>query len=124
MIELSNIIYKDKKVVRFCSSEVYQSEFHSRFRNDGFEHNKSLYIKIVRRDGDHVSWIEMPRKLFKKKQIENDYQIYFDNIVNEYGFGLNEYPKSYVDKLLKKDELNEVAKLFHARSWQSSRLLL
>lgn len=95
MIELSNIIYKDKKVASFyiCSSNIYEKEFYFNIRNDNFNRDKSLFLKVVKDGGNHISWIEMPRKLFKKKQIKNDYQIYFDSIANEYSFILNKCPK-------------------------------
>lgn len=116
MIELGNIIYKYEKVVRFylCSPYVYQNEF--KITNLEPEHPKSLYIKIVRDDGRHISWIEMPRKFLKKRQMKNDYRIYFDTLVNEYGYSLNEYPKSYIDEILEKDDFIELTKLFCERS--------
>lgn len=115
MIELGNIIYENEKVVRFylCSPYVYQNEF--KIANLKPERPKSLYIKIVRDDGQYISWIEMPRKLLKKRQMKNDYQIYFDTLVNEYRYSLNEYPQSYVDKILEKDEFIRLTKLFCER---------
>ena len=126
MIELGNIIYKDKNVVRFClcSSSFYYRKFKSDFTNGGIEHPKSLYIKIVGDEGSHEQWIEMPHKLLKKNQIKNDYQIYFDTLVNEYGYSLNEHPKSYIDKILEKDEFIKLTKLFCERPWQEVFLLL
>lgn len=102
MIELGNIIYKYKKAIRFylCSPYIYQKDF--KLSNEKPKRPKSLYIKIVSDDGQHTSWIEMPHKLTKKRQIENDYQIYFATLVNEYGYSLSEHQKSYLDKVLKK----------------------
>lgn len=124
MIELANIIYENEKVVRFylCSSYIYKNEF--RPTNLKTEHPKSLYIKIVSDEGSHEQWIEMPHKLLKKNQIKNDYQIYFDTLVNEYGYSLNEYPKSYIDKILGKDEFIKLTKLFCERPWQNVKALL
>lgn len=115
MIELGNIIYENEKVVRFylCSSYIYKNEFGP--ANLKPEHPESLYIKIVRDDGRHISWIEMPRKLLKKRQMKNDYQIYFDSLVNEYGYSLSEYPKSYLDNVLEQDEFIKLTKLFCER---------
>lgn len=116
MIELGNIIYENEKVVRFylCSSCTYKNEFG--LSNLKPEHPKSLYIKIVSDEGRHTSWREMPRKLLKKRQIKNDYQFYFETLVNEYGYSLNEYPQSYVDKILEQDEFIDLTKLFLERS--------
>ena len=115
MIELSNIIYENKKVVRFylCSPYIYEREFN--LSNLEPKRPKSLYIKIVGDEGSHEQWIEMPRKLLKKRQMKNDYQIYFDTLVNEYGYSLNEYPKSYLDSVLEKDEFIRLTKLFCER---------
>ena len=124
MIELSNIIYENGKVVRFylCSPYVYQNEF--KIANLKPEHPKSLYIKIVSDDGLHTSWIEMPNKLTKKRQTKNDYQIYFDTLVNEYAYSLSEYPKSYLDKILEQDDFIKLTKLFCERPWQNVKALL
>lgn len=115
MIELGNIIYENKKVVRFylCSPYIYQKDF--KLSNEEPKRPKSLYIKIVSDDRQHTSWIEMPHKLTKKRQIENDYQIYFATLVNEYGYSLSEYPQSYIDKILEKDEFIKLTKLFCER---------
>ena len=114
MIELSNIIYENEKVVRFylCSPYVYQNELIVNLKP---ERPKSLYIKIVRDNGRHISWIEMPHKLLKQRQMKNDYQIYFGTLVNEYGYSLSEYPKSYLDKVLERDEFIKLTKLFCER---------
>lgn len=116
MIELSNIIYESEKIIRFylCSPYMYKKE--TGLAKLKPEHSKSLYIRIVRDDGRHISWIEMPRKLLKKRQMKNDYQIYFDTLVNEYGYSLSEYPKSYIDEILEKDDFIELTKLFCERS--------
>lgn len=116
MIELGNIIYKYEKVVRFylCSPYIYEREFN--LSNLEPKHPKSLYIKIVSDEGRHTSWREMPHKLLKKRQIKNDYQFYFHTLVNEYGYSLNEYPQSYIDKILEKDEFIRLTKLFWERS--------
>ena len=115
MIELSNIIYKNEKVVRFylCSPYIFKKEFW--LSNLEPKSPKSLYMKIVSDDGRHISWIEMPRKFLKKRQMKNDYQIYFHTLVNEYGYSFNEYPKSYIDKILEKDEFIKLTKLFCER---------
>lgn len=115
MIELANVIYENEKVVRFylCSPYMYQNEF--RLANLKPERPKSLYIKIVSDEGRHTSWIEMPNKLIKKRQTKNDYQIYFDTLVNEYGYSLSEYPKSYLDNVLEQDEFIKLTKLFCER---------
>lgn len=115
MIELANIIYKNEKVVRFylCSSYIYENEF--RPTNLKPEHPKSLYIKIVSDEGRHILWVEMPSKLTKKRQIKNDFQIYFDTLVIEYGYLLSEYPKSYIDKVLEQDDFIKLTKLFCER---------
>lgn len=116
MIELSNIIYENEKVVRFylCSPYIYEKEF--KLSNREPKRQKSLYIKIMSDDGRHISWIEMPRKLLKQRQMKNDYQIYFDTLVNEYGYSLSEYPKSYLDNVLEQDEFIRLTKLFCERS--------
>lgn len=116
MIELSNIIYENKKIIRFYlySSSMYEKEFNLSNRKN--KHPKSLYIRVVDDKNSYDQWIELPHKLLKKRQIENDYQIYINALVNEYGYSLNEYQKSYIDKILEKDEFIELTKLFLERS--------
>ena len=115
MIELSNIIYENEKVVRFylCSPYIYEKEF--KLSNREPNRPKSLYIKIVSDECQYTSWREMPSKLTKKRQMKNDYQIYFDTLVNEYAYLLSEYPKSYLDNILKQDEFIRLTKLFCER---------
>lgn len=116
MIELSNIIYESKKIISFylCSPYMYKKETGLAKLNP--EHPKSLYIRIVDDEDSYEQWLEMPRKLLKKRQMENDYQIYINALVNEYGYSLNEYPKSYIDEILEKDDFIELTKFFLERS--------
>ena len=99
MIELSNIIHKNEKVGKFYlyGSNVYGQEAES---------SESLYMKILRRREGHlsISWVELPHK--------SSYEIYFQTLVNEYGYSLNEYPKSYIDKIIEKDEFIKLTKTF------------
>lgn len=124
MIELSNIIYENKKIIRFYlySSSMYEKELNLSNREN--KHPKSLYIRIMDDKNSYEQWIELPYKLLKKRQIENDYQIYINALVNEYGYSLNEHPKSYIDKILEKDEFIELTKLFSERYWQNINALL
>lgn len=126
MIELGNIIYKYEKVVRFylVGFDSYMREFGSHFDVNTDKDKNNLYIKVVSGEGACVDWIGMKKKFFKKSQVENDYKIYFETLVNEYGYSLNEYPQSYVDKILEKDEFIRLTKLFYERSWQNVKALL
>lgn len=116
MIELGNIIYKHEKVVRFylVGFDAYTREFGLQLSDIDKEKN-NLYIKVISDDGASVDWIGMRKKFFKKAQFENDYKIYFNTLVNEYGYALNKYPKSYIDKILEKDEFVRLTKLFLER---------
>ena len=116
MIELSNIICESKKIIRFYlySSSMYEKELNVSNRKN--KHPKSLYIRIVDDKNSYEQLVELPHKLLKKRQTENDYQIYINALINEYGYSLNEYPKSYIDNILKKDEFIELTKLFLERS--------
>lgn len=116
MIELSNIIYKNEKVVSFylVGFDSYIKEFGFQFCDIDKEKN-NLYIKVVSDNGASVGWIGMKKKFFKKAQLENDYKIYFNTLVKKYGYSLNKYPKSYIDKILEKDEFIKLTKLFWER---------
>lgn len=112
MIELGNIIYESKKITSFylCTPYMYKKETGLAKLNP--EHP----IRIVDNEGSYEQWLEMPRKLLKKRQMENDYQIYINALVNEYGYSLEEYPKSYIDEILEKDDFIELTKFFLERS--------
>lgn len=95
MIELSNIIYESKEIISFylcCTPNMYKKETELAKLNP--EYPKSLYVRIVNNEDSYEQWLKMPRKLLKKKQIENDYQIYINALVNEYGYSLKEYQKA------------------------------
>lgn len=113
MAELGNILYNHEKVVSFylVGFDSYIKEFGLQLSAIDKEKN-NLYIKVVSDDGASVDWIGMRKKFFKKAQFENDYKIYFNTLVNQYGYSLDNYPKSYIDKILEKDEFMKLTKLF------------
>lgn len=115
MIELSNIIYESKKIISFylCTPYMYKKETGLAKLNP--EHPKSLYIRIVDNEYNYEQWLEMPRKLLKKRQMENDYQVYINALVNEYTYSLGRHPKSYIDEILEKDDFIGLTKLFCER---------
>lgn len=101
-LELSNIKCKNEYVARFYLYNPYEYEKDYRWPNERPEYPEKLYMKVeLKRDGSlWISWHELPFK--------NAYQTYIDNLETEYNYSLEEYPQSYIDKIVEEYEFFEL----------------
>lgn len=70
----------------------------------------SLYLRLEYPNG--YSYVELPKKFFKSRQVNADYQEYWDFLGSSFLLLASEYEVEYIDKVLSKEVFQESVDLF------------